>query len=112
MHVGFKIHSSSCESTLGRRISRIRWTEYWTDGYVLEEIGTDQALTKIFKKIDILWSHYQGTEPVQKNYVKGKRMGGKGKNEQEDYCEWDQAMDSKEASRMHNFHMPQQDGES
>lgn len=39
-------------------------------------------------------------------------MGGKGKNEQEDYCEWDQAMDSKEASRMHNFHMPQQDGES
>lgn len=39
-------------------------------------------------------------------------MGGKGKNEQEDYCEWDQAMDSKEASRMHNFHMSQQDGES
>ena len=41
IHVGFKIHCSSFESTLCIRIPRIRWTEHRTDGPVLEEMGTD-----------------------------------------------------------------------
>lgn len=53
-----------------------------------------------------------GHRTCAKIFLKGGSIGGKGKIKQEDYCEWYQAMDGKEASRMHNCHIPQQDGES